>query len=195
MIDFLTKSADTVYTFRILRLLTTPWNQLKAYKLGLIDDEGNVVRKPETSDEKSAYNLLHRLVFNLKKMLNKIPFGKTTIASYMAALYLLKEESGMSDHSFTLFVEELSDSEITDLELEKSGMYLLEETDRLQPGEYVLLEDHFIPKTGERLAKAGTTVLVENNESIFEFGGILVFEAMHLASNRKIFVTQYSLTR
>ena len=97
----------------------------------------------------------------------------------------------MTDTAFTYLIEELGGGG----EIEKSGMYLLEETDQLQPGSYFLLEDHFIPKTGERLAKAGSEVIVENGDSIYDYAGVLVFEALHVKSKRKIFVTQYSLTR
>jgi hypothetical protein len=74
-------------------MLTTPWKKFDAYKLGIIDDKGKRLKdKPvETKDEKSAHTLLHRLVFNLKRILNKVPFGKTAFASYAVALLLLKE--------------------------------------------------------------------------------------------------------
>ena len=85
----LTKSADTVYTMRFLTLLTTAWEDTNAFKLGLIDAEGKKLRKPQTEEEKSAYNLFHRLVFNIKKLINKAPGGKSKIASYAAGLLLL----------------------------------------------------------------------------------------------------------
>ena len=75
-----TRAADTFYAFRFLRLLTTPWTKMGAYKLGLIDAQGVVLRKPESSEERSKYNVFHKLVFNVKRLLNKLPFGKTTIA-------------------------------------------------------------------------------------------------------------------
>ena len=59
----LSKSADLVYTFRFLRLLTTAWEDTNAFKLGLIDDKGKKIKSPQTTEEKSAYNLFHRLVY------------------------------------------------------------------------------------------------------------------------------------
>lgn len=87
----ISRTADLYYTFRFLRILTTPWKEMDAYKLGIIDENGNVIKKRITADEKSAFTPFHRLVFNVKRLLNKIPLGKTRIASYAAALFLLKE--------------------------------------------------------------------------------------------------------
>ena len=47
--------------------------------------------KPKTSEEKNSFTLLHRLVFNLKRVLELLPFGRTRLASYAASLALLKE--------------------------------------------------------------------------------------------------------
>jgi hypothetical protein len=83
---------DTVYTYRFLKLLVTPFNQMEAFKLGLIDADGKRTDKPvATMQERAAYNLFHRLVFNLKRLLGTVPAGKTRIASYVAALALLRE--------------------------------------------------------------------------------------------------------
>jgi len=90
---------DTLIIFRILKMLTTPWKKFDAYKYGLIDDKGMRIKekKPDGTKEKSSYTLLHRLVFNLKRILNKVPFGKTAFASYAVALLLLKEETHLDE--------------------------------------------------------------------------------------------------
>jgi len=90
---------DTLIVFRILKMLTTPWTKFPAYKLGLIDNKGTRIKdkKVESNDEKQAFSLLHRLVFNLKRIVNKVPFGKTVFASYAVALLLLKEETKLNE--------------------------------------------------------------------------------------------------
>ena len=102
----LTKATDTVYTLRFLRLLTTPWEETTAFKLGLIDDKGNKLKKPFTEKEKSAYNMFHRLVFNIKKLINKVPGGSSKIASYATALFLIKEHLNLSDKSLEKILRE-----------------------------------------------------------------------------------------
>ena len=84
---------DTVIVFRILKMMTKKWSEMDAYKFGLIDDNGKRIKskKPKTSEEKNSFTLLHRLVFNLKRVLELLPFGRTRLASYAASLALLKE--------------------------------------------------------------------------------------------------------
>jgi len=86
---------DTLIVFRVLKLLTTKWTDFDAYKLGLIDQNGARIKdkKVESKEEKDAFSLLHRMVFNLKRLINKVPFGKTAFASYAVALALLKEQA------------------------------------------------------------------------------------------------------
>ena len=52
-------------------------------------------KKLDSSDEKSAFTLLHRLVFNFKRILSKIPLVRTQIGTYATALFLLREHYGI----------------------------------------------------------------------------------------------------
>ena len=91
---------DLYIVYRILRKLTTPFDQWDAYKQGVIDAEGNVIKKPEdrtTLDQKESLTTLDTLILNLKKILGKLPFGKTRLASYGAALFLIKEEKNLTE--------------------------------------------------------------------------------------------------
>ena len=83
------------FVYQFLKKLVTPFEKTEAFKLGIIDEKGKILKRRrdlETSDEKSAYNLSDTLVWNLKKILGKIPFGKSKLASYAAALWLIKEQ-------------------------------------------------------------------------------------------------------
>lgn len=102
---------DTAITYRILRLLTTPWKKQKAYALAIIDEHGKPLRKYNelvTQDERNSYTILVRLVFRLKRLIEKIPVGNKQFLSYAAALALLKECAEL-DHEPTnlesLFLE------------------------------------------------------------------------------------------
>ena len=92
---------DTVIVFRILKMMTKKWSEMDAYKFGLIDDNGKRIKskKPKTSEEKNSFTLLHRLVFNLKRVLELLPFGRTRLASYAASLALLKEHFNIDGES------------------------------------------------------------------------------------------------
>lgn len=92
---------DTVIVFRILKMLTRKWEEMDAFKFGLIDDNGKRIKnvKPKGSEQKNSYTLLHRLVFNLKRVLELLPFGRTRLASYAASLALLKENFNIDGES------------------------------------------------------------------------------------------------
>ena len=85
---------DSLIAFRVLYKLVTPFNKTEAFKLGIIDEKGKLLRKMDTlktQKEKDAYDMLDRLVFNLKRLLSKLPAGETQLASIAAAYFLVKE--------------------------------------------------------------------------------------------------------
>lgn len=93
---------DLYIVYRILRKLTTPFDQWEAYKEGVIDAEGNIIIKPDdrtTLAQKDSLTTLDVLILNLKKILGKLPFGKTKLASYGAALFLIKEEKNLTEEN------------------------------------------------------------------------------------------------
>ena len=90
---------DNLIAYKILKMLVTNFTDTEAFKLGIIDAKGKNLRKANTlttTDEKNAYNFLHRLVFNMKKIINKLPGGENKTKNLIAALFLVKEtyESG-----------------------------------------------------------------------------------------------------
>ena len=86
---------DTYTVYKVIKRLTTDWEDTDAYKYGIIDDRGKVLKKfknLETRKEKEAYTILDRFVFNLKRILEKVPGGRSKLGSYAAAAILLLRE-------------------------------------------------------------------------------------------------------
>ena len=191
----LTKAADTVYTLRFLRLLTTPWEETNAYKEGLIDDEGNKLRKPVTEKDKSVYNMFHRLVFNIKKLLAKAPGGKSKLVSYASALYLVKEHLNLSDKSVEKILREC---DITPSDfLSESTRWFTTADGMLSPGVYRLSEGgKAINSTGEEFGKKDDQVRVEEDcyptSNLF---GLDIYEVIHTPTRQKIYVTAGELLK
>ena len=82
--------------YKFVKLLVTPFNKTEAYKLGIIDEKGKYLKKQKdliNTKERMASNIFTRLVWNIKKLVEKVPFGKSTLGSLTAALFLLKEET------------------------------------------------------------------------------------------------------
>lgn len=89
----MSKAVDLIFIYQFLKRLTTPFEKTDAYKLGIIDKRGNKIKDPETSEEEDAYGYFDRLVFNIKKLIEKVPGGKSQLASYAAALFLIREST------------------------------------------------------------------------------------------------------
>lgn len=102
---------DNLIAYRILYMLVTPFVDTKAYKLGIIDKDGKNLRKSstlKTPEERDAYSYLHRLVFNLKKIINKLPGGDSRIKNLVASLWLVREYYETNDRTTSLMEERLN---------------------------------------------------------------------------------------
>lgn len=91
------KIADLILAYQFIKRLTTPFDKTDAFKLGIIDKGGKKIKSPETTEENNAYGYYDRMVFNLKKLLEKVPGGKSKFASYAAALFLIKESNEQTE--------------------------------------------------------------------------------------------------
>lgn len=99
---------DNLIAFKIMTMMVKPFIQTDAYKLGIIDAHGKTLRKANTlttSAEKNAYNYLTRLVFTMKKIINKLPGGESRLKSMVAALWLVKEHYESGNRSTALMQE------------------------------------------------------------------------------------------
>jgi hypothetical protein len=104
--------------YQFINKLIVPFNKTKAYQLGIIDEDGQVLRKRNTlttSEEKNAYTIFDTLVFNIKKILESIPGGKSRLVSFAAAMFLLKEQNNQYTQKeltikFNSFLKEFIDS-------------------------------------------------------------------------------------
>jgi hypothetical protein len=93
---------DLYLVYRVLRQLTTPFENWDAYKTGVIDAEGNLIKKAydrRTAEEQESFTKFDLLMLKLKKVLGVLPFGKTKLASYAAALFLIKEEKNLTEEN------------------------------------------------------------------------------------------------
>jgi len=85
---------DSVIAYRILNMLVTPFQNTEAFRLGIIDKNGKELKTMQqlnTVAERDAYSILHRLVFRLKRIIEKIPIENKRLVSLAAAYSLIKE--------------------------------------------------------------------------------------------------------
>jgi hypothetical protein len=186
----LKRAGDLVYTLRFLRLLTTPFEETKAFKLGIIDEKGkrNKDVRVDSTEERDAYTPFHRLVFNIKKVLEKVPGGGTTIGSYAAALYLIKEKFSINDKQILEGIAALGGD--TEVKLAEGRDWFVLEDGRLSPGRYKVRNSKVLNLTCEELVNAKDVVVVGKNAyPIGDILGIDIYEATHFRTGQTVYVT------
>jgi len=116
-------AVDLFLVYSFIKRLATPFKEWKAYELGIIDENGQFLKKRRdlrSREEQQAFGMFDIMIAKLKRLLEKVPGGKTRIASYAAALYLIKEHD----------------------EIEKSGELLSEEDLRNKYESYLKMVEH-----------------------------------------------------
>ena len=195
------RAIDLFVTYRFLKLLTTPFKKTEAFKLGIIDEKGHRIMKPKsskpevelsTTQQKNSYTILHKLVFNIKKLFNKVPGLRTKVGTYAAALFLLKDtfKEHVEDPDFfeSEFIKYLKENNI---EFDNS---ISEEVigfgEVLPKGNYVLVNDILNKEDEEISARKGDLVMTfEDQSPVDTILGIDIFPVIHIASQEKIFVS------
>ena len=188
--SLLTRASDLVYTFRFLRLLTTPFEKTNAYKLGIIDDKGKRIKsvKLDTSEKKSAYTPFNRIVYNIKKLLAKVPGGSTKLASYASALFLIKEKYNLSNKQIK---QVLAESGLTtDQFLQEQSEWHVLDNNQLAPGVYKLSEDKVLSDTFDDVVYKNDKIRVlDDTFPVGDIFGMNIYEAVHQPTNRRIHIT------
>lgn len=84
---------DNAIALRLLVMLVTPFKETEAFKKGVIDETGKYIipLNKRTKEQKDTINYLTRLIFNVKKALNKLPGGESKLKNLAAAMFLIRE--------------------------------------------------------------------------------------------------------
>ena len=191
------RAIDLLITYRVIKMLVTPFEKTEAYKLGIIDKNGKVLRKARTlstAKEKDNYTLLHRFVFNLKRLINFIPGGKSKLGTYAAALGLLLKE----------------EKEINAVELEKVLYKHLRENDLINfdddlredvdfdflPKGRFLITDDLEDLNGEKTAEVGDVVYTTENQKPFDnYFGVNLYHVINEDTQKQIIVSEDNVER
>ena len=120
--------------------------------------------------------MLHRLVFNLKRILHKIPGVRTKIGTYATALYLLKQHFPEVENEKT--IELVFKNWLVD-----NGMCADDE----------LLEDvqqtTVLPKGKYQLKEGGIVVAFQDTQRIDEVLGYSIFPVLHQKKKKEVYVS------
>ena len=197
------RAIDLFVTYRFIKLLVTPFDKTPAFKLGIIDKNGaRVMEKTvargmqptqlKSDEEKSAYTILHKLIFNIKKIFGKVPGLRTKLGTYAAALFLLKDT----------FKESVDDPDVFEKEfmkyLKEQGFEIDDSISEevigfgeiLPKGEYVLVNDILNKEEEELSAKKGDKVVTFEDEAPIEtILGVEIFPVVHMRTKEIIYVS------
>ena len=190
------RAIDLFVTYRFIKLLTTPFEKTDAYKMGIIDKDGHRTDKIlYKQSEQSAYTVLHKLVFNIKRIFAKVPGLRTRLGTYAAALFLLKdtfkehvEDPQVFEKEFLNFLKE------NDIELDNTIVEEVQlDNGKLSKGIYVLTQD--VVATGEEDTD-NIDALTGDEVEVFEdmppedtILGVDVFPVIHRKTKQKIYVS------
>ena len=190
------RAIDLFVTYRFIKLLTTPFEKTDAYKLGIIDADGNRTdMKLYKEKEQKAYTILHKLVFNIKKIFSKVPGLRTRMGTYAAALFLLKdtfkehvEDPRVFEKEFLNYLKE-NDIELDDTIVEEVSL----DNGRLPKGIYKLTQD--VIATGEEDEENIDALIGDEVETFEDVSpadtvlGVDVFPVIHRKTKQKIYVS------
>ena len=130
----MSRAIDLIITYRVVKMLVTPFEKFEAFKRGIIDADGKVLKKFKEvkGTDRRHYTMLHRFVFNLKRILKKVGLG-SRLGSFAVALALLIKE----DKSYIQHKDAIESAVITYLKEENLYNMLLNEVREIPelPGE------------------------------------------------------------
>src|SRR6056300_522108 len=191
------RAIDLLITYRIIKLLVTTFEKQEAYKYGIIDKDGKVLRKTKdlrTAKEKDSYTVLHRFVFNLKRLINIIPGGKSKLGTYAAALGLLLKENkdiNMVELEKDLY-KHLSENNLIKLDddlKESVGFDFLEE------GRYIIT-DQLEDLNGNTTAEVGDIVYTTENQKPFDnYFGVNLYHVINEDTKEQVMVSEDNIER
>jgi hypothetical protein len=191
------RAIDLLITYRIIKLLVTPFEKQEAYKYGIIDKDGKVLRKTKdlkTAKEKDAYTILHRFVFNLKRLINIIPGGKSKLGTYAAALgLLLKEQKDIN----AVELERTLYKHLVDNKLIAYGDDLNESVgfDYLPEGRFTVI-DNLEDLNGQKTAEVGDIVYTTENQKPFDnYFGVNLYYVINEDTKKQIIVSEDNIER
>lgn len=183
-------AVDLAYTFRFIRMLVLDWKSWDAYKQGVIDENGkrNKDVKLDTDEKKNSYTHFIRLCANVKRLLNKVPGGSSKLGSFAAALYLVKEKYSLSDNKLRKILRE-SGFDSSDILAEENQWFLLEDK-QLSPGVYRINNPKILNKSFEEMVWAKDQIRIEEDSyPVGDVFGIDIYEATHIRTNQKIYLS------
>ena len=182
---------DTFVGYKFIKMLITPWKKTEAFKRGLIDENGYALikRKDIKSGDRMHFTILHTLIWNIKRLLDKLPPTKTKLGSFAVAVWMLKDKMSKG------YVKEnyLEEALLNHLNYEYDMDYtetiieniLLQEN--LRKGKYEVVSAD-MPELYKGV-EVGDEIVLEDSVPIDMLLGNNIYQGIHVRSGRKVVFT------
>ena len=188
------RAIDLFVTYRFIKLLVTPFEKTDAYKLGIIDANGiRTDKKLLKQNEQNVYTVVHKLVFNIKKIFSKVPGLRSKLGTYAAALFLLKdtfkehmEDPDVFEKEFLKYLKE------NNIEFDESiSEEVVLDNGKLPKGIYVFTQDVVMTEGDEEIdALEGDEVeAFDDMPPSDTIMGVDVFSVVHSNTSQRIYVS------
>ena len=185
-----------IYTSKFLKILSTSFEMSEAFQLDIIDENGkrNKNVKLDSKERNKVYTKFYRLVFNVKKLIIKVPDGTSKLTSYASLLFLAKKDYGLTDKNIEKILK-VCKVDSKDFVLENTEWFIKEDK-MISPGVYRLRTEKILNDTYEEVVSRNDKIRFEiDSYPVGDMFGLDIYEATHMKTNKKLMVTIGELLR
>jgi hypothetical protein len=160
---------DIMSEYRFTQIINTPWKELSAYKFGIIDQSGKILKTRRDLievAEKNAYpDKFFTLTWSVKRLLEKFHQTPNSSSSLIKTIWNLKTEyGGINPNKYESIIEEY---------FAKSGIsvqvFLQKENNFLESGVYSIFGKKHKIKTANQIGEVFGIPVYKTEKTIFTY--------------------------
>ena len=192
----LNEQVDMLVAYKFIKILTTDFEDTDAFKLGVIDKDGNILKKRKDlrGDERTSYTIFHTLIWNLKKLMMKVPGLKSKLGSYASALFLLKEQYNKENNrGGELLAERILES-LKDKFPDSDVLFECVFETPIESGVYIATQEIVTPSF-ETINEGEVIIIGNTKQALTEMSSVPLYTAVHLDSGEEVIVSKSSIEK
>tara|TARA_R110002072_G_scaffold220755_2_gene378032 strand:- start:512 stop:1354 length:843 start_codon:yes stop_codon:yes gene_type:complete len=192
----LNEQVDMLVAYKFIKILTTDFEDTNAFRLGVIDKDGNILKKRKDlrGDERTSYTIFHTLIWNLKKLMMKVPGLKSKLGSYASALFLLKEQYNKENNvGGELLAERILES-LKDKFPDSDVLFECVFETPIESGVYIATQEIVTPSF-ETINEGEVIIIGNTKQALTEMSSVPLYTAVHLDSGEEVIVSKSSIEK
>ena len=192
----LNEQVDMLVAYKFIKILTTDFEDTDAFRLGVIDKDGNILKKRKDlrGDERTSYTIFHTLIWNLKKLMMKVPGLKSKLGSYASALFLLKEQYNKENNvGGELLAERILES-LKDKFPDSDVLFECVFETPIESGVYIATQEIVTPSF-ETINEGEVIIIGNRKQALTEMSSVPLYTAVHLDSGEEVIVSKSSIEK